>query len=105
MRCSRTEARITIDPDEAFERDELAAAKRLLTIAEVLAEGVRRQRKDLRRMGEFGQHPETESPIDSNRSNRIALIGTLSLLTNRPVREQDLNRRRSWICLKQLLAL
>jgi len=52
---------MTIDPDEAVERDDLAPTKRLHIIAELLAEGVRRQREDLRRMGEIGQHPEREA--------------------------------------------
>jgi len=57
---------MTIDPTEAVERDDLAPphltpTKRLHIIAELLAEGVRRQRDDLRRMGEIGQHPEREA--------------------------------------------
>lgn len=49
-----------IDPDEAVERNDLAHShlltptKRLHTIAEVLANGIRRQREDARRMGESG---------------------------------------------------
>ena len=57
----RTDAHMTTDPDEAVERDDLAPTKRLHIIAELLAEGVRRQRDDLRRMGEIGQHPEREA--------------------------------------------
>ncbi len=51
---------MTIDLDEGAERDELAPphlptpTKRLHTIAEILAVGVRRQREDARRMGESG---------------------------------------------------
>jgi len=52
---------MTIDLDEAVERDDLAPTKRLHIIAELLAEGVRRQRDDARRMGQIGQHPEREA--------------------------------------------
>jgi hypothetical protein len=51
---------MTIDLDEGAERDDLAhphlltPTKRLHTIAEILANGIHRQRKDARRMGEPG---------------------------------------------------
>lgn len=51
---------MTIDLDEGAERDDLAHAhlltptRRLRTIAEILANGIRRQREDARRMGESG---------------------------------------------------
>ena len=51
---------MTIDPDEQVERDDLAPAKRLHIIAEILAGGVRRRRDDNRRMGEIGPHQERE---------------------------------------------
>lgn len=49
---------MTIDHAEAVERDDLAPhhlltpARRLRIIAEILAEGVRRRRRDARRMGD-----------------------------------------------------
>lgn len=52
---------MTIDPDEAVERDDLAPTKRLQIIAELLAEGVRRKRADACRMGENPQHQEREA--------------------------------------------
>ncbi|GEM_PF-2955108 len=51
---------MTIDLDEGDARDDLAhphlltPTKRLHTIAEILANGIRRQREDARRMGESG---------------------------------------------------
>lgn len=48
---------MTIDLDAGAERDDLALltpTKRLHTIAEILADGIRRQREDARRMGESG---------------------------------------------------
>jgi hypothetical protein len=51
---------MTIDLDEGAERDDLAhphwltPTKRLHTIAQILADGIRRQREDARRMGESG---------------------------------------------------
>jgi len=51
---------MTIDLDVGAERDDLAhphpltPTKRLHTIAEILANGIRRQREDARRMGESG---------------------------------------------------
>ena len=51
---------MTIDLDEGAERDDLAHAhlltptRRLHTIAQILASGIRRQREDARRMGESG---------------------------------------------------
>lgn len=51
---------MTIDPEEAVERDDLAPTKRLRIITELLAEGVRRRRADARRMGENPQHQERE---------------------------------------------
>jgi hypothetical protein len=51
---------MTIDLDERAERDELAhphlltPTKRLHAIAEILANGIHRQREDARRMGESG---------------------------------------------------
>lgn len=51
---------MTIDLDQGAERDDLAhphlltPTKRLHTIAEILANGIRRQREDARRMGESG---------------------------------------------------
>ncbi len=60
MRVACTDARMTIDPDELVERDDLAPTKRLHIIAELLAEGIRRQRTDVRRMGENPQHQERE---------------------------------------------
>lgn len=48
---------MTIDLDEGAERDDLALLtpnKRLHTIAQILAQGIRRQREDARRMGESG---------------------------------------------------
>lgn len=51
---------MTIDLDEGAERGDLAhphlltPTKRLHTIAEILANGIHRQRKDARRMGEPG---------------------------------------------------
>lgn len=52
---------MTIDPDEAVERVDLAPTKRLHIIAELLAEGVRRKRYDACRMGENPQHQEREA--------------------------------------------
>lgn len=52
---------MTIDPDAAVERDDLAPTKRLHIIAELLAEGIRRQRADIRRMGENPPHQEREA--------------------------------------------
>lgn len=52
---------MTIDPDEAVERDDFAPTKRLLIIADLLAEGVRRKRADACRMGENPQHQEREA--------------------------------------------
>ncbi|MBX3363945.1 MAG: hypothetical protein KF866_04195 [Phycisphaeraceae bacterium] len=43
---------MTIDHDEQVERDDLAPARRLHIIAEILAEGVRRRREDARRRGD-----------------------------------------------------
>ena len=60
---------MTIDLDEGAERDDLApphlltSTKRLQTIAQILADGIRRQREDALRMGPIGdisQHPERE---------------------------------------------
>lgn len=54
---------MTIDHDEQVERDDIAPAhpaQRLHIIAAILAEGVRRQRDDARRMGEIGPHQERE---------------------------------------------
>lgn len=45
---------MTIDHDEQVERDDLAPAKRLHIIAEILAEGLRRRREDARRMDDSG---------------------------------------------------
>jgi hypothetical protein len=51
---------MTIDPDVGAERDDLAPphlltpTKRLHAVAQILAEGIRRQREDARRMGESG---------------------------------------------------
>ncbi len=48
---------MTIDLDEGAERDDLALLtpiKRLHTIAQILADGIRRQREDARRMGDSG---------------------------------------------------
>lgn len=48
---------MTIDLDEGAERDDLALlppTKRLHTIAQILADGIRRRREDARRMGESG---------------------------------------------------
>ncbi|MGD9791722.1 MAG: hypothetical protein AB7K52_15190 [Phycisphaerales bacterium] len=51
---------MTIDLDEGAERDDLARphlltpTKRLHTIAQILADGIRRRREDARRMGESG---------------------------------------------------
>ncbi len=48
---------MTIDLDAGAERDDLALltpTKRLHTIAEILADGIRRQREDACRMGESG---------------------------------------------------
>lgn len=50
-----------IDSDRVVERDDLAPTKRLHIIAELLAEGIRRQRADVRRMGENPQHQEREA--------------------------------------------
>lgn len=58
---SRTDAPMTIDPDEVDERDDLAPTERLHIIAELFAEGIRRQRKDASRMGESLPHPEREA--------------------------------------------
>ena len=52
---------MTNGPDEAVERDDLAPIKRLHMLAELLAEGIRRQRTDACRMGENPQHPEREN--------------------------------------------
>lgn len=52
---------MTIGPTEVVERDDLAPTKRLHIIADLLAEGVRRQRADARRMGENPQHQEREA--------------------------------------------
>jgi hypothetical protein len=51
---------MTIDLDEGTERDDLAPIERLHIIAELLAQGVRRQRADACRMGEIPQHQERE---------------------------------------------
>ncbi|MBX3316675.1 MAG: hypothetical protein KF902_07415 [Phycisphaeraceae bacterium] len=57
---------MTIDPDEQVERDDLAPphpTERLHIIAGLLAEGIRRQRGDARRMGHVADsppHPERE---------------------------------------------
>lgn len=51
---------MTTDPNEVVERDDLAPAQRLHIIAELLAEGIRRQRADVRRMGGTPQHQERE---------------------------------------------
>lgn len=48
---------MTIDLHESAERDDLALltpTKRLHTIAQILADGIRRRREDARRMGESG---------------------------------------------------
>ncbi len=61
---SRTDVPMTIDPDEQVERDDLAPTERLHIIAELLAEGIRRQRADARRMAEVADsppHPEREA--------------------------------------------
>lgn len=52
---------MTTDPNEVVERDDLAPTKRLHIIAELMAEGIRRQRADARRMGENPQHQEREA--------------------------------------------
>ncbi|MBX3360380.1 MAG: hypothetical protein KF705_02915 [Phycisphaeraceae bacterium] len=52
---------MTIDPDEVVERDDLAPTERLHIIAELLAEGIRRQRVDACRMGDDPPHSERES--------------------------------------------
>jgi hypothetical protein len=52
---------MTIDLDEAVERDDLAPTKRLHIIAALLAEGVRRWRADVRRMGENPPRQEREA--------------------------------------------
>lgn len=53
---------MTIDLDETAERDDLAPSQRLLAIASILADGVQRQRDDVRRRGDI--LPESERPED-----------------------------------------
>ena len=52
---------MTIEPDEAVERDDLSPAQRLHIIAALLAEGVRRRRADACRMGANPQHQDREA--------------------------------------------
>ncbi len=52
---------MTTDLDDKVERDDLAPTKRLHIIAELLAEGIRRQRADARRMGENPPRLEREA--------------------------------------------
>lgn len=49
---------MTSDLDDTVGRDVLAPVQRLSTIASILAEGVRRQRKDARRRGDITQPKE-----------------------------------------------
>lgn len=58
---SRTDAPMTIDLNEQVERDDLAPTERLHIIAELLAEGIRRQRADACRIGDGPPHPEREA--------------------------------------------
>lgn len=54
---------MTIDHDERAERDDLALltpTKRLHSIAEILAQGVRRKQADARRIGGITPHRERE---------------------------------------------
>jgi hypothetical protein len=59
---------MTIDLDEGAERDDLALltpTKRLHAIAQILAEGVRRQREDARRTGTAADIPQHQEREDS----------------------------------------
>ena len=51
---------MTTDPEYKVERDDIAPLERLHTIAEILAEGVRRKQADARRMGGITPHQERE---------------------------------------------
>ncbi len=51
---------MTIDHHDMVERDDLAPAERLHIIAGILAQGIRRQRDEARRMGELSAPAERE---------------------------------------------
>lgn len=70
---------MTIDLDVGADRDDLALmtpTKRMHTIAEILANGIRRRREDARRMGESGDisAPSDREEVGLESRDRSALI-------------------------------